>query len=239
MLIPGVDEVRIWRSLKASEQQKESVERGVDALHRDSHIIPVRIAFGFVRLSQECIIRSLRRRYQRRKIIEDALKENEAKFRSLISNIPGAAYHCKNAARGQMISSASHRNNYWIILLPISCCPIRSAISSISSIRLTDRLPRKKTKVAYVDEYRIVPQDGGVRWILDNGDYVHDESGNVQWLDGFLMDITPRKEMEVQLLQAKENAEFAAKTKSAFLANMSHNPYTDECNYPVSGDLLA
>jgi PAS domain S-box-containing protein len=222
VLVPGLDEVNIWHSLKASEQQRIGTSKEVDALHRDGHYIPVRLALGFVRLSQEVLFVAFVEDIRERKVIEDALKENEAKFRSLISNIPGAAYRCKNEGRGQMIfiSPAIETITGYPaadFLLPN---PKRNFVDLVHP---ADRSSSsRKDKVAYVDEYRIVRKDGSVRWILDNGDYVYDENGKVQWLDGFLMDITPRKEMEVQLLQAKERAEFAAGVKSAFLANMSH-----------------
>jgi PAS domain S-box-containing protein len=222
VLIPGLDEVHIWHSLKASEQQKIGTSKEVEALHRDGYNIPVRIAFGFVRLAQEVLFVAFVEDIRERKVIEDALKENEAKFRSLISNIPGAAYRCKNEARGQMIfiSPAIETITGYPaadFLLPD---PKRNFVDLIHPADKSSS--EKKDKVAYVDEYRIIRADGSVRWILDNGDYVYDDNGKVQWLDGFLMDITPRKEMEVQLLQAKEHAEFAAGAKSAFLANMSH-----------------
>src|SRR5688572_6210274 len=89
VLIPGLDEVNIWHSLKASEQQRIGTSKEVDALHRDGHYIPVRLALGFVRLSQEVLFVAFVEDIRERKVIEDALKENEAKFRSLISNIPG------------------------------------------------------------------------------------------------------------------------------------------------------
>jgi PAS domain S-box-containing protein len=166
------------------------------------------------------------------------LKENEAKFRSLISNIPGAAYRKTNGAQGQMIFVSP-------AIETITGYPPAEFLRPNSSRNFADIIHPadkafsvKPNKVAYAEEYRIIRKDGGVRWILDNGDYVHDDNGDVQWLDGFLMDITPRKEMEVQLLQAKENAEFAASARSAFLANMSHEIRTPMTAIIGFSDLL-
>ncbi|MEW8626574.1 MAG: transporter substrate-binding domain-containing protein [Candidatus Thiodiazotropha sp.] len=51
---------------------------------------------------------------------------------------------------------------------------------------------------------------------------VFDENNNVVGVQGIAHDITSLKQMEGQLLKAKEVAEDATKAKSGFLANMSH-----------------
>ena len=46
-------------------------------------------------------------------------------------------------------------------------------------------------------------------------------------------DVTRRKQAEKELRLAKEKAEKADISKSAFLANMSHNPYPSQCYYRI------
>ena len=54
------------------------------------------------------------------------------------------------------------------------------------------------------------------------------QSMAIKWLDGrwaimeLATDITTRKQVELELIQAKEKAEESDRLKSAFLANMSH-----------------
>ena len=72
-------------------------------------------------------------------------------------------------------------------------------------------------------EFRMLGKDGNYRWILSKGKVVdHDEYGNARRAVGIHTDITLRKQIEVQLRQAKESAEAASQAKSTFLANMSH-----------------
>ena len=58
--------------------------------------------------------------------------------------------------------------------------------------------------------------------MTEHGVHVLDEQGNTIYLDGFISDITARREMEEELKAAKERAEQAAAARTNFLANMSH-----------------
>ncbi|UJR83408.1 ATP-binding protein [Sandaracinus amylolyticus] len=67
-----------------------------------------------------------------------------------------------------------------------------------------------------------VQADGRRRVILTSKVPLRDESNAVIGILGIFTDITERKELEQQLLQAKEAAEVSARVKSDFLAVVSH-----------------
>lgn len=71
-------------------------------------------------------------------------------------------------------------------------------------------------------EYRIMKSDGSVRYFHDQGEISLDEKGTPIRIFGTTQDITDRKLMEEQLLNAKEVAETANRAKGDFLANVSH-----------------
>jgi len=57
----------------------------------------------------------------------------------------------------------------------------------------------------FEEEYRIIREDGEVRWIWDRAFPVRNAKGEVYRLLGVAEDITDRKELEGQLLQSKKN----------------------------------
>jgi len=74
----------------------------------------------------------------------------------------------------------------------------------------------------YSHEFRLRHTDGSYRWILEELKLIRDRTGKPIEILGYLIDISDRKQAEVELRQAKEAAESANQAKSVFLANMSH-----------------
>lgn len=178
--------------LRTGKAKIIGVGRDVEAVHKDGHTVPVRLAIGHAKLPDEDIFVACITDISSRLQMEQALKENEVKFRSLIGNIPGAAYRCLF-------------NENWDMVF------ISDAIETLSGYPASDFMlpspkrswsdlvhPDDRSTTTQLDlyqghftiEYRIRHKDGSIRWILEYGEAIKSAQDEIVWLDGFLMDIS-------------------------------------------------
>ncbi|MFH6954428.1 MHYT domain-containing protein [Pseudoalteromonas sp. XMcav1-K] len=198
--------------------------REVKARHKSGELVAIRLAIGHVKLSTNDFFVAFISDIRPRLRMEKALRENEEKFRSLITNIPGIAYRCKNTPEWPMmyISNAVqsitgyHAADF---LMPNPKRSFSDLFHPDDKERIFASIPEQG---AFSLEYRIINRDGEVRWVMEQGTHASNESTQDSWLDGFIMDITERKQMEQALVNAKESAEQAAAARASFMANMSH-----------------
>ncbi|HEY0369889.1 MAG TPA: ATP-binding protein, partial [Chthoniobacterales bacterium] len=86
-----------------------------------------------------------------------------------------------------------------------------------------ERVQQPGSDTHYNIEYRVVPaNEAGERWIAERGRVVLDENGRASRFIGTLLDITERKNFEITLERAKQEAEAASRAKDQFLAMLSH-----------------
>ncbi len=136
-----------------------------------------------------------------RKRAEEALRMSEKRFKTLVANIPGATYRCACNPDWAMeyISEA---------IEDISGYPasyfINNKIRTYESIihrddtqmvgdAVYDGVDHKRP---YTIDYRIIRNDGQVRYVYERGQGVFDHNGDVKWLDGAIFDVTDRKQAE-------------------------------------------
>ena len=169
----------------------------------------------------------LNARNAEREVAERELRESQRALATLLSNMPGMAYRCRNDADWAMefvsegsveltgyspeelinsrrisyaeVIHADDRDQVWE--------EVQRALANHEAFRLT---------------YRIVTASGLQKWVWEQGRGITLPDGRLLAIEGFICDITDRKQAENLLHLAKEAADSANQAKSAFLANMSH-----------------
>lgn len=208
----------------ANKEDIVGISRDTEALNKDGEKVPVRVGVGTSKVRGQqffvAFVADIRDRIE----MEQALKENEAKFRSFISNIPGIAYRCLDDAGWPMLFISDAVKDITGYSPEEFCLP--NPTKSFIDLYHPDDLEIIEEAIEggghFEMEYRIFHKDGSIRWLRESGTFVTSEDGKSGWLDGFIMDITSRREMENAIKDAKEAAEAAAAARTTFLANMSH-----------------
>jgi PAS domain S-box-containing protein len=137
---------------------------------------------------------------------EEALRESEAKYRLLVNQIPAVVFKGYQdwsieffdrkieRLTGYPKEEFDSRQLKWCdLILPEDLDMARGVFKQ-----------SLKTDKSYVREYRIRKKDGGIAWIQARGQIFCDAAGQVDYVSGVFFDITERKTLEAQLLQAQK-----------------------------------
>ncbi|HLZ18880.1 MAG TPA: PAS domain S-box protein, partial [Smithellaceae bacterium] len=144
----------------------------------------------------------------KRKQAEDSLWENERRLSNLMENLPGMAYRCMND------------KDWTMAFVSAGCCVLleytpgdiinNKRISYNELIHPEDRQRVRdmvqaslSRKDHYIIEYRIHTASGKVKWVWEQGCGVFSKDGGLLALEGFITDITERKQMEQSLRESE------------------------------------
>ncbi|SEG27687.1 PAS domain S-box protein [Marinobacterium lutimaris] len=212
--------------LKSKDAKIIGSGREVMAKHRDGHLIPIRLGVGEVELDgQPPLFVGFITDISEQRRMQSALRESEHQFRTLLGNMPGVAFRCltDNPWTMMFISDAVEELTGWPPEEFINGRKHMAQLICEDDMELCERTVSEaiQNRSSYSVEYRIRHRDGSQRWVLDSGDFEFVDD-RAKWIDGVLLDITERRNMEDELRYSKQAAEDAAQAKAAFLANMSH-----------------
>ncbi|MFW6133043.1 MAG: PAS domain S-box protein [Planctomycetota bacterium] len=157
-----------------------------------------------------------------RKRMEQALRDSERRFRAFAELLPGIVFLAGPDGTLTFVNRSGQQ------ALGIDPERMKRGVNCFDLVIPQDRR-RARANVARVfqgeqvgiKEYTGLRSDGATFPMLVHATAIS-RDGKGPALAGIVLDITRRKRAEQELLRAKEQAEAAARAKSAFLANMSH-----------------
>ncbi len=158
------------------------------------------------------VLRALREQQAIQEKLEavEQLREAEAKYRSLVEQIPAITYIASLDEPGQLlyvspqIEQLGFPPEFWLAdsegFLKRVHNEDRQNVIEAYSVTYEQHTPLRC-------EYRLLKYNGQVRWFLNEANVVRDESRGALYLQGLLVDITQEKESEQELYYYRRRLE--------------------------------
>ncbi len=136
-------------------------------------------------------------------------RERRRMYRTLLANLPGMVYRCRNDARRTMefLSAESETlTGYKPESLLLNSELAYPDLIHPDDITLAQEAIQRgiHRRHAFTMTYRIRTRTGEERWVWERGRAVFDKQGKVKALEGFVSDITEQKSLEQQFLQSQK-----------------------------------
>jgi len=169
-----------------------------------------------------------------KKRIESVLDQTEKRFQRLIEDLRDVVFLSSMDGKKIYIVNPAFEAIYGRPLTELEQNPLiwHDAIYDDDKALMGSMTKELKTTGLCAGEYRIVRPDLSVRWVYDRRCLVFTDGEKEPLMGGVVMDVTEKKQAEVDLILAKKTAEESSRLKSALLQNMSH-----ELRTPMNGIL--
>ena len=154
-----------------------------------------------------------------RKEAEVKLAEQQRQASSMVSNLPGFVYRCKNDKHWTMLYISkgckyiigydpsdlinNHKIPYNDIIIPEHRQMVKN-----------DFQQAIETKTPYEGEYKIITKNNEIKWLWERGRAIYQDDGKLLFLEGYVEDITTRKETNTELNKLKNKLEQQVEEKT-------------------------
>ncbi|WP_416885516.1 PAS domain S-box protein [Marinospirillum sp.] len=172
------------------------------------------------------IIQNISELEEARRHLEDARHQ----LNSLVDNIPGLTFRCLYDAHWTMVFMTRAAD-------PLTGYSARELINNASvsyaqlihpeDVPQVDQLVSQAVakRESWEVQYRVRHKDGSVRWAHERGRALYDQQGKVEYLDGFIQDVTEQVQAEKELRRHQKLLDnFFSQSVSGFFFMMLDEP---------------
>lgn len=154
-------------------------------------------------------------------------QSNEIRFRTLANHLPGSVYQVNNDPSYTLLFASDgieeiigYKKELFLTNQMSISDLIHPDDKEINQPSVDDEIYDEGRKPYYY-EYRLRHKDGSWHWVEDRGTSIFDANGKFLYLQGFLLDITARKEAEAEVLRLNTNLEALVEKRTKELGNVS------------------
>lgn len=144
-----------------------------------------------------------------RKQGEEALQESQRQLSTLVGNLPGYVYRCQNDRDGTLLYVSD--GVFDLTGYTVDEYLTRRIITRGEKTHPADHEQVRQEVQAALEQrrpyemtYRILTKAGEVKWVWERGEGIYASDGILNYLEGFVTDITERKRAEHLLRQSEE-----------------------------------
>lgn len=219
------EDMKNFKKLKSGEIGGYSMEKRY--VKPDGSIVWVHMTIAPLILSHNnsinhiCLVMDI----TKRKEIEAALRESERSKSVLLSNLPGLAYRCNYDKEWtmQFVSAGCYKLTGYhpeslLYNRDLSFNDLIAPEFQETLRQEWERILEKRQPFKY--EYEIITATGERKWVLEMGEGIFDQKGNVEALEGIIIDITDRKKIEDNLKYNNEHDRWTGLYNRNYLENL-------------------
>jgi len=187
------------------------------------------VSLGFVYLARRWSIQQQASAYK--------LEASRDRFLSLVSNIPGVTYRFSSESGfpvvfvSQQIKALTGYSYDDYVVRRKPCCFYELILPEHQNAVMQALNIAGEENSSWEVEYQIKTASNDVLWIQDKGKGVYDETGNLIYLEGFLLDVTAQKGAQLIAEQAARH--------NRVLAELSVHEHVVEGRFEQALELLA
>ncbi|MDD2374096.1 MAG: EAL domain-containing protein [Eubacteriales bacterium] len=219
------EDVENYNKLQSGEIESYSMDKRF--IRPDGKIVWVHMVVASLSQSDNgkyryiCLIQDI----SRRKATESALAESERSKAVLLSHLPGLAYRCsydKNWTM-QFVSDGCYDLTGWPAssLLQNKDLTFNDLIvPEYRSLLWQQWQQVLASKEQFKQEYEIITASGQKKWVLELGQGIYSADGEVEALEGIILDVSDRKDVENSLRFATEHDTWTGLYNLRYLENL-------------------